>query len=135
DALPPAVDQDLDQDRKKKEDPPLASASGPPATTTEAEAATPPAGRRTATRIPEDFELTPERRAIAETEQLDPERTFAKFVDYWRSASGARARKHDWEATWRNWCRSEADRNRSAPRPRATDGGKLSAVDRVRVAT
>lgn len=27
------------------------------------------------------------------------------FRDYWISAAGAKGRKADWEATWRNWCR------------------------------
>ena len=70
---------------------------------------------KSAKRLPEDFELTKERRAVAEAERLPADRTFAKFVDYWRSASGARARKLDWDATWRNWCRTEADRARSTP--------------------
>lgn len=62
-----------------------------------------------ARRLPEDFELTPERRAIAVTENANPEREFATFIDHWRSASGAKARKHDWDAAWRNWCRRAAD--------------------------
>jgi hypothetical protein len=33
------------------------------------------------------------------------ERTFISFADYWRSTPGAKGRKADWEATWRNWCR------------------------------
>ncbi len=79
-----------------------------------------------ATRLPEAFELTPEMRAEAVSEHLDPERTFAKFCDYWRAASGAKARKHDWVATWRNWCRTEADRGQVKPtgqkrRPRSAD--------------
>lgn len=67
--------------------------------------------QKRATRIPEDFVLTDDRRLVAEAERLPAERVFAKFCDYWRGASGAKARKVDWEATWRNWCRSEADRN------------------------
>lgn len=63
----------------------------------------------TARRLPADFELTDERRAIAQKEGADPEREFAKFSDYWKSASGANARKHDWDATWRNWCRKALD--------------------------
>ena len=70
---------------------------------------------KSAKRLPDDFELTKERRAVAEAERLPADRTFDKFVDYWRSASGARARKMDWDATWRNWCRTEADRARSTP--------------------
>jgi hypothetical protein len=70
-----------------------------------------------ATRLPTEFSLTPERRAVAEAEKLPADRTFAKFLDYWRAASGAKARKHDWDATWRNWCRSEADRSRGNGAP------------------
>ncbi|ASR86433.1 replication initiation protein [Mycobacterium phage Arib1] len=36
-----------------------------------------------------------------------------KFVDYWRSIPGAKGRKTDWLATWRNWIRRAAE---SAPR-------------------
>jgi hypothetical protein len=32
---------------------------------------------------------------------------FASFRDYWTSKAGANARKTDWTATWRNWCRRE----------------------------
>lgn len=31
----------------------------------------------------------------------------AAFVDYWRSVPGAKGRKVDWRATWRNWMRTE----------------------------
>ncbi len=72
------------------------------------------AARSTATRLSEDFGLSPERMAVAKAEGLDPQRTFAKFCDHWRAASGANARKHDWDAAWRNWCRSEIDRSRGA---------------------
>lgn len=65
--------------------------------------------RATARRIPLDFGLSPERQQIAEAEQVDPEREMAKFKDYWTAASGAAARKHDWDATWRNWCRKAAE--------------------------
>lgn len=74
-----------------------------------------------ATRIPDDFLLTDERRLVAEAEKLPAERTFAKFSDYWRAAGGAKARKIDWEATWRNWCRTEADRQ---PKTSAKVNGK-----------
>jgi hypothetical protein len=63
-----------------------------------------------ATRLPDDFSLTPERRAMAEAERLPADRTFAKFCDYWRGISGVRSRKLDWDATWRNWCRNDKDR-------------------------
>jgi uncharacterized protein YdaU (DUF1376 family) len=31
---------------------------------------------------------------------------FDKFKDYWMAQGGARGVKLDWQATWRNWCRS-----------------------------
>lgn len=37
----------------------------------------------------------------------DLERAHEAFVDYWTGESGARARKADWDATWRNWMRRE----------------------------
>lgn len=81
---------------------------------------------RLGTRLPADFELTPDRRAIAEAEGQPPERTFAIFVDYWRAASGASAKKLDWDATWRNWCRRAAD-NRRTP-ARGGSGVRPSAI-------
>jgi hypothetical protein len=33
-----------------------------------------------------------------------------KFVDHWRAASGATARKKDWDAAWRNWMRRAWER-------------------------
>jgi hypothetical protein len=72
--------------------------------------------RKRASRLTDDFDLTDERKLVAEAENLPAERTFAKFRDYWLAASGAKARKHDWDATWRNWCRTEADRSRGNSR-------------------
>lgn len=72
-----------------------------------------------ATRLPEDFELTPERRAIAETEKADPEREFAQFTDHFRAAPGVKGRKTDWDAAWRNWCRRAPD---FKPKPRFATG-------------
>lgn len=76
-----------------------------------------------ATRLPEDFALTPERRAVAEAERLPADRTFADFCDYWRAASGQKARKCDWDATWRNWCRRQVDF-----RPARQQSGRPSAL-------
>lgn len=68
------------------------------------------APRSIATRLPDDFTLTNERWDVGKAEGLaDIERTFAKFCDHWRSAAGAKGRKTDWDATWRNWCRNEID--------------------------
>lgn len=94
--------------------------------------------RRTKTeracRLPPDFTLTDDRREVAVAEQLDPDRTFAKFCDYWRAAAGAKARKLDWDATWRNWCRTDADRGgrTMANRQRAKTTEELEAEERNR---
>jgi hypothetical protein len=78
-----------------------------------------------ASRLPDDFLLTQERRIVAEAERLPADRTFASFCDYWRAVPGAKGRKLDWDATWRNWCRTDADRrsqkpqHNGAPRPKA----------------
>jgi uncharacterized protein YdaU (DUF1376 family) len=61
----------------------------------------------TATRFPDDFNLSPERAAYAVKQGIDPQRTFEDFRDYWRAASGQKSRKHDWEATWQMWCRNQ----------------------------
>jgi hypothetical protein len=79
------------------------------------------------TRIPEDFELTPERMTVALTENLDPDRTFRNFCDYWRSVPAARARKTDWDATWRVWCRKDADEKK--PPASVADKAKRAAAD------
>ena len=82
-----------------------------------------PKGRARARRLPDDFALTPDRRSVAEAEKVPVDRTFAVFCDYWRSVAGQRARKHDWDATWRNWCRRQADMERppnAAPPVRKT---------------
>jgi hypothetical protein len=43
------------------------------------------------------------------------QQTLAKFRDYWRAQPGARGRKTDWQATWRNWCRRDAESRTRAP--------------------
>jgi hypothetical protein len=64
--------------------------------------------QRRAARIPPDFGLTDERKAFAIKHRLDPTATLEKFRDYWTAA--ARGTKLDWDATWRTWCRTEAER-------------------------
>lgn len=47
--------------------------------------------------------------AIQENPNADPSVTFAKFSDHWKAQVGAKGRKADWEATWRNWVRREKE--------------------------
>jgi hypothetical protein len=80
------------------------------------------------TRLPADFNLTQADRDFA----LDyvPENCiqleFDKFCDYWLAASGAKAVKLDWRATWRNWCRNVAN---FAPRNGKADKGNVFTLE------
>lgn len=55
-----------------------------------------------------------------------------KFRDYWRSVPGAKARKLDWNATWRNWMRraAETQPRKANDQPR-TDHRKAQFVERL----
>lgn len=58
--------------------------------------------RLSITELPDDW------KAFAEQEEpdLDPQRLFENFKDYWNGLSGAKAIKKDWKGTWRNFVRS-----------------------------
>lgn len=72
---------------------------------------TPSVSTRTklARRVPDDFKPTDEMKKWWNDNGmgtvLDAWGEHEKFMDYWRAASGQRATKHDWAATWRNWMR------------------------------
>lgn len=51
----------------------------------------------------------------------------AKFLDHWAAAPGAKGRKVDWEATWRNWIRNSIDRLRPAERAMFTQQAQPAA--------
>jgi uncharacterized protein YdaU (DUF1376 family) len=67
-------------------------------------------------RLPDDF---PDDTAMAwccgMRPDLDAEAVRAKFRDYWAGVPGARGRKADWPATWRNFVRSERPPARGSP--------------------
>lgn len=76
-----------------------------------------------ATRIPNDLKLTEEMRGYALKQGVQGvDATFEAFCDYWRAESGSRARKHDWVAAWRTWCRkAPADQQARVPSRRSPD--------------
>ena len=74
-----------------------------------------PPRRATGERLPNDWK--PEEPHYAGT---DPSVTLPRFVDYWRAQPGAKGRKTDWQATWRNWCRKDAEERVSKPRARTS---------------
>lgn len=39
----------------------------------------------------------------------------AQFADHWRAKPGKDGRKTDWQATWRNWCRSDITQRAHPP--------------------
>lgn len=91
----------------------------------------PPASKadgRRGTRLPEDFEVTDAMKGWARDNTPLANRTdHEAFLDYWRSATGQRAVKRDWEATWRNWMRKvQTDRDRRPAGSRPTTDDKVS---------
>ncbi|MGS2805369.1 hypothetical protein [Nocardia sp. MW-W600-9] len=58
-------------------------------------------------RLPEDWQ--PSGAAVSQMRSEFPSMDFwqenAKFRDYWSAQPGAKGRKLDWDATWRNWIR------------------------------
>jgi hypothetical protein len=76
-----------------------------------------------ASRLPAPFVLDAAWRewAVAERPDLDPDRTAAKFADYWHAKPGKDGRKLDWLMTWRNWVRDER-----APKPNPADVARVT---------
>lgn len=59
--------------------------------------------------LPKGWEPTPETVDKIRTERpdLDLATEHENFCDYWHSITGAKARKADWDATWRVWMRRQ----------------------------
>ena len=52
-----------------------------------------------------------------------------RFRDYWTAQPGAKGRKTDWAATWRNWarrCQEQAHGPQRGPAPRATTSDRVN---------
>ena len=58
-------------------------------------------------RLPIDWQPGPAERAFAVEHQHDPDEVAPRFCDYWHGVAGAKGRKADWPATWRNWIRRD----------------------------
>ncbi|AWN02664.1 RepA-like replication initiator [Mycobacterium phage Xavia] len=78
-------------------------------------------------RLPEGW--MPDDETIAAMRQqfphVDLRAEHEKFTDYWRGAAGAKGRKADWTATWRNWIRRAAE---NAPRTGASAPAALNGL-------
>lgn len=70
--------------------------------------------QRIAKLIPEDFEPTAKDWELMATKfpWVDLKKQTHAFRDYWISCPPAKAKKTDWDATWRNWIRRSADYNK-----------------------
>ena len=68
--------------------------------------------RKVGQRIPAGWQPDQAGIAFARSEGLDPGRVLERFRDYWAGKAGQAACKTDWPATWRNWCREDADRKK-----------------------
>lgn len=63
--------------------------------------------RKRATTLPDGWTPEPEPDLIRSVGgDVAARRELAKFRDYWVAQPGARGRKKDWQATWRNWLRN-----------------------------
>lgn len=90
---------------------------------------------RRGTRLPDDWlpspALTDWTRAncpdVASTE-------VARFRDYWAAQPGARGRKLDWDATWRNWARRAQEEARSRNRGGYRNQAQIMADMRAQAA-
>lgn len=76
-----------------------------PSITTTTHSPSESASRRRATRIPEDFTVTPDMVQWARDRRPDVDGRLEteKFVNHWEAKSGKDATKLDWVKTWRNW--------------------------------
>ena len=95
--------------------------------------------RRQATRMVPDWEPSAEGRLFAGGLGLDPDGVIAEFRDYWLAEDGPKAAKRDWEATFRNRCRTLAERRGSNAGQRSGPGGQstsriAAALSRVHIA-
>lgn len=62
-------------------------------------------------RLPANWQPAPEVVAQMRSDHshIDCDRELEKFRDYWRAVPGAKGRKTDWDATFRNWIRRAAE--------------------------
>jgi len=68
-------------------------------------------------RLPKDWSLPDDWAAWAKQTRpdLNQNETANRFADYWHGIAGAKGRKADWLATWRNWVRNQNHTKESVP--------------------
>lgn len=68
-------------------------------------------------RLPEGWEPEPNIAMIIGLTDVEAADQLERFRDYWTAQPGARGRKSDWTATWRNWCRTALERTNGRGSP------------------
>lgn len=101
--------------KRKEEETNLSAVVGSAETSPQEKTAAPRTGKKPTnrgTRIPQPFNLTRKMRDWAEKEcpQVDAITETKKFTNHYRAATGQKATKRDWEATWENWILNARDR-------------------------
>lgn len=66
-------------------------------------------------RLPPDWEPSDQDKEFATQSGVPWNSEAAKFRDYWCAQAGAKGRKADWTATWRNWIRRAAETRKNWP--------------------
>jgi uncharacterized protein YdaU (DUF1376 family) len=85
-----------------------------------------------ATRLPVDWKPTEEMIQFCNNERpdLNAQDIADGFRDYWIAAPGAKGRKADWAATWRNWVRNQKIQNsKFKPYENAKDKSRREAME------
>jgi uncharacterized protein YdaU (DUF1376 family) len=87
-------------------------------------------GNARASRLPADWSPSEADELFCQTERPDlrASEVAARFRDYWTAQPGAKGRKTDWPATWRNWVRNE--RKQADARASPSSKFHLAGVDR-----
>ncbi len=80
------------------------------------------------TRLTADWRPTEQDCEYATNHGLDPGGIAEQFRDYWIAATGQKATKRDWAATWRTWCRREAERLANRPGSGGIVAGTLEDI-------
>lgn len=81
-----------------------------------------------ATRLPADWQPSTNDILFCKTTRpdLDHASVAAAFKDYWIAVAGAKGKKLDWPATWRNWVRNQRGINGS--QQKASEGKKMYEI-------
>jgi uncharacterized protein YdaU (DUF1376 family) len=88
--------------------------------------------RTRATRLPENWQPNDDMMQFCKTErpELQMKDVADSFRDYWIAVPGAKGRKADWNATWRNWVRNQrAQPGAFKPYESAKDKSRREAME------